>query len=647
MMADTLADTLGIQAMSTFRLLMVLAISWGMLSSALAQEQFELTVPGRPELTSRATIHGAKLIVTDATGSSYTYDRHAAFDTADGELIGYRSLTAGTSLRWPVVGAGGMWIGDLAGTAWKRSQQTVNRVVGPVGVGLPGVPAIHGPGGVACLAGTAGSWAAHVGSDGKLCCFYGGAGKWKHRELPLTAPLIPGAPLALYSTSGTLPGLLTISPAGRMISIVDGMKVTPLVGTVTFPPGAHIEYLMIGPRGHAFSIDIQGRLWDIDIDTHTAQMVEPAVGAFPPGAPLAVLMDGTIPVVTAVNNASVMVAYGRTGSGWTPATVAAGFTPGTHIASTRLVIGTTPSIQVAAVNWAGQLQLWSKSTTGWVVSIIPTVLLSPGSPVEIGSAGFGPLLTAIAADGVWHAWTYDPITGWKDGSIGPGYIMGAPMALLPGEGTLFTVDGLGRLVIASPLATGWGVSFGIPSINYTPQLLSRRIVPNPALPPAQVGLVNSSKDDLIIQIVDQFQPKQPEELKIPAGGQMVKSLARDAGSTIEETYLVPGPLGTLIERTELHPVPPQQRYTLVAWSNKVTYQYIDNRRNRPKGAVPSFDLKTHVSLGVIPVPPGPLLEDGESLDVPMIAQQTNNPGAARYFPHPVSPPVTIETPPAK
>ncbi len=50
---------------------------------------------------------------------------------------------------------------------------------------------------------------------------------------------------------------------------------------------------------------------------------------------------------------------------------------------------------------------------------------------------------------------------------------------------------------------------------------------------------------------------------------------------------------------------------------------------------------------MIPVPPGPLLEGGESLDIPMIAQQTNNPGAARYFPHPVSPPVTIETPPAK
>ena len=630
--------------MTTFRSLLLIAISWGLISPLLAQEQYELVVPGRPELTSRATLEGARLMVTDATGSTYNYDRHVAFDTVDGELIGFRSLTAGTSLRWPVLGAGSMWLGDLGGTMWKRSQQTVNRVGAAPGPGLPGGSPILGPGGVACLTGTGGSWAAHIGSDGRLRCFYGGAGKWKHRELPLTAPLIPGAPLALYSTPGALPGILTVGPSGRMMSVIDGARLTPLVGTVTFPPGAHVEYMVIGPRGHAFSIDVQGRLWDIDVETRTAQMIEPAIGAFPPGAPLAVLMDGTIPVVTAVNNASVMVAYGRTGSGWVPATVGAGFTPGTHIASTRLVIGSTPSIQVAAVNWAGQLQLWSNASTGWVVSVIPTVLLSPGSPVEIGNAVFGPLLTAIAADGVWHTWTFDPVTGWKDVSIGPGYTMGAPMALLPGDGTLFTVDGMGRLVIASPLSTGWGVSFGLPSISYTPQLLSRRVVPNQALSPAEVGLVNSSNDDLIIQIVDQFQPRQPEELKIPARGQAVRSLARDAGSTIEETYLVPGPLGTLIERTERHPVPPQQRYTLVAWSDKVTYQYIDNRRNRPQGAVPSFDLKTHVSLGVIPVPPGPLLREGESLDIPTIAKQTNNPGAARYFPQPVSPPLTIEIP---
>ncbi len=72
----------------------------------------------------------------------------------------------------------------------------------------------------------------------------------------------------------------------------------------------------------------------------------------------------------------------------------------------------------------------------------------------------------------------------------------------------------------------------------------------------------------------------------------------------------PGPLGTLVEQVERFPIPPQPRYTIVAWSNKVTYQYIDRRKEKPKGAVPSFDLKSHVSLGVFPIPPGDLLPEG-------------------------------------
>lgn len=614
-----------------------------LVTSLSAQEQYELMVPGRPDLTSRAVVQGNRLSITDASGSTYNYDRHPKFDTPDGTLIGYQSLTAGTSLRWPVAGTGHMWLGDLAGTAWNKSQQAVNRL-GPVGApGLPSVP-IRGPGGVACLPGTANSWVANVGSDGKLHCYQGAAGVWGYRNSLLTTALVPNGPLALYRTTGAWPGILTIGPAGQMMSITDGSFVTPMVGSVRFPPGAHIEYLQIGPRGHAFSVDVQGRLWDVDIETRTAQMIEPAVGAFPPGSPLTVFVDGVIPVVVAVNHASVMVAYNRMGSGWIPATVGAGFIPGTHIASARLIIGTSPSLQVAAVNWAGQLQLWSKASSGWVMSTIPTVLLTPGSPVEIGHGGFGPLLTAIAVDGVWHAWTYDPGTGWRDVSIGPGYTMGAPLAMLPGDGTLFTVDGLGRLVIATPRAMGWGISMAMPSLSYSPQLVSRRVAPNPELPSAQVSLVNSSPDELIVQIVDQFQPRQPEEIKIPARGQVVRSLARDAGATLEETWLIPGPSGTLVQRTDRHPVAPQQRYTLVAWSNKVTYQYVDSRRTRPQGTLPSFDIKTHVSLGVIPVPPGSLLREGDTIDIPTIAKSINNPGAARYYPQPVSPPATIERP---
>ena len=612
--------------------------------AATAEEFYELTVPSRPDLSSQAQLDGARLTVKDSTGMTFVYDRHPVFDTTDGELLGFRSLTAGASLRWPVLGAGNMWIGNLSGTTWKKSLQTVTRLGG--GPALPGGPPVYGPGGIACLPGTGGhAWVAHVESDGTLCSFYGRAGAWKHRDLPLTTVLIPGAPLAMYDTSGAWPGILTVGPAGRMLSIVDGSIVQPVSTSVLFPPGTHVEYLRIGTHGHAFAIDTQGRLWDMDVVTHAGIMVEPAVGAFPPGAPLAVLMDGAVPVVTAVNNASVMVAYGHTALGWVPATVGAGFTPGTHIAVATLTTSPTPQLHVAAVNWAGQLQLWSKVGPFWNLTTIPTVLLAPGSPVEIGQAYFGPLLSAIGADGVWHAWSYGLPGGWRDESVGPGYALGAPMAILPSLGTLFTIDSMGRLMVAYFDARGWNVAYAMAEVDYTPQLVSRRVVPNPALPPAQVAFVNSSEDDLILQIVDQFQPRQPEEIQIPRHGEVIRSLARDSGSTLHEVSLAPGPLGTLIEHTESYPIPPQQRYTLVAWSDKVTYRYIDSRKSQPPGATPSFDLKTHVSLGVIPVPPGPLLQEGETLDIPRIAQQTNNPGAARFFPHPTAPPVTLEVAP--
>ncbi len=624
-------------------LLLTVIFLWICIRSTFAEEFFELTVPSRPDLSSQAQLSGARLTVKDATGSMFVYDRHPGFDSADGELLGFRSAAAGAALRWPVLGAGSMWMGDLSGTMWRKSLQTVHRLGG--GAGLPGAPPVFGPGGIACLPGTSGNaWVAHVESDGTLCSFYGRAGRWKHRDLPLKSPLIPGAPLAMYDTSGVWPAILTIGPTGRLLSIVDGSVVQSVSTSVLFPPGADVKHLTIGPQGHAFAIDTQGRLWDINVETHTGIMVEPAVGAFPAGAPLAVLMDGTIPIVTAVNSASVMVAYRRLAGGWVPTTVGAGFTPGTHIAAATLVTGPTPQPYFVAVNWAGQLQLWGKVGLVWNVTTIPTVLLAPGSPVEIGHSYFGPLLSAIGADGVWHAWSYGLPGGWRDELIGPGYALGAPMAILPDMGTLFTVDSRGRLMVAYFDARGWNVAYALPEVDYTPQLVSRQVVPNPGLAPAQVTFVNSSEDDLILQIVDQFQPRQPEEIKIPQKGQVVRSLARDSGSTLQEVYLAPGPLGTLIEQTESYPIPPQQRYTLVAWSDKVTYRYIDNRQSKPQGATPSFDLKTHVSLGVIPIPPGPLLQAGEKFDIPSLARQINNPGAARFFPHPVSPPVTIEVP---
>jgi hypothetical protein len=115
-------------------------------------------------------------------------------------------------------------------------------------------------------------------------------------------------------------------------------------------------------------------------------------------------------------------------------------------------------------------------------------------------------------------------------------------------------------------------------------------------------------------------------------------LERDAGAVLEEVYLAPGPAGTLIERTETLPLPPRPRYSLVAWSDKVTYQYIDRRKNKPKGAPADFDRRSQVSLTVISVPPGDLLEEGDQFDILRLAKELKNPGAVRWFPKPQSTP---------
>jgi hypothetical protein len=114
---------------------------------------------------------------------------------------------------------------------------------------------------------------------------------------------------------------------------------------------------------------------------------------------------------------------------------------------------------------------------------------------------------------------------------------------------------------------------------------------------------------------------------------------------LEERYLVPGPVGTLIEEVHSYPIPPQQRYDVVAWSNRVQYRYIDRKKNKPPGALANFDVKRHASLGVIPIPPGELLRNAEVINVQDAAQALRNPGAAVWYPRPQARDEVIQTSP--
>ena len=81
-----------------------------------------------------------------------------------------------------------------------------------------------------------------------------------------------------------------------------------------------------------------------------------------------------------------------------------------------------------------------------------------------------------------------------------------------------------------------------------------------------------------------------------------------------------------MQQARQFPLPPQKFYDIMVYTNRVTYQYIDRRKN--KGPLPDFNESSLVSLGAFPLPPGPDLANGTRLDVYGIATATRNPGAA-------------------
>ena len=77
------------------------------------------------------------------------------------------------------------------------------------------------------------------------------------------------------------------------------------------------------------------------------------------------------------------------------------------------------------------------------------------------------------------------------------------------------------------------------------------------------------------------------------------------------------------------------------WSDKETYKVLpfkDARKGAPKSVTEGFSRRTQVSLGVIPVAPGELLQDGEQMDLVQLAKRLKNPGAVVHFPKPLSQP---------
>ncbi len=178
--------------------------------------------------------------------------------------------------------------------------------------------------------------------------------------------------------------------------------------------------------------------------------------------------------------------------------------------------------------------------------------------------------------------------------------------------------------------TQWWVPLPAPTLlNYEPfwRTVSQEVHPNAALPPAQVDLVNSHRNALLVLLADQRAGGQTQQLRIEAGKSIGVTLDRDAGSTIVETYEIRSPSGVWERQQFTTAIPPRVIYDLSVYEEFLQSIAIDRTGKSPN---PIEDVNyMPKSVGWIQIPPGAATPRISSLDVMSQARAANNPGAVR------------------
>lgn len=493
--------------------------------------------------------------------------------------------------------------------------------------------------------------AAYVDHQGNLVFFNETAGAWKKSSHPFSHQLLPGTPLKLISRPGMLfPGVVAVLPGqkhkgnalGTLCLLQADLPPVNLCPGVTFVTTTSPDIVTHGNREYVVAVDSSGNLREIDLLDFSVRSVTSSApnlpGMFLPGSPVSLWSAGGALHAFLVDRDGGLLHFHRAGPVWAKPyeTLDHGYLPGSHVAVFGQGALTNP-IEIAICDGTGELRHWSHAKSMWHVETIATGLV-PGGPIDAGWTAQGPMISAVTPGYGLQVWRYETPAGWAVTPIGTGYLPASPISFLPQAGEILAFDAAGRLTCAHWNGQLWNVHRILPMLDFTPQLVSSQVVPGASLAPVEVTLVNTGSDPLLIQIADEFRPRPPKEIRIPANSEIQVTFERDPGAWLEEVFLAPGPAGTLIERTERQPIPPRQRYSLVAWSDRVTFQYIDRRKNKPKGAPPNVEKRSHVSLGVIPVLEGDLLEPGDRIDILAAVQETRNPGAVRWFPKPQTQP---------
>lgn len=167
----------------------------------------------------------------------------------------------------------------------------------------------------------------------------------------------------------------------------------------------------------------------------------------------------------------------------------------------------------------------------------------------------------------------------------------------------------------------------LPSFEPFWRSVNSQIIPQPALPPAQLELVNSHKYALVLLLGDSRYPNDVQQIRLEPGSSQVLEIERDAGATIVETVEIRSPSGVWDRQEFVTEIPPQTFYDLSVYEEHLQSIAIDATGKSPN---PIEDVNyVPKSVGWLPLPGGQGLPDYAQLDVYSRALAAKNPGAVR------------------
>jgi hypothetical protein len=232
---------------------------------------------------------------------------------------------------------------------------------------------------------------------------------------------------------------------------------------------------------------------------------------------------------------------------------------------------------------------------------------------------------ASTVDQLWRMQTYPgaPGTFLLESLMYPGYCA-----------TLFDNSIFLQPINFLPTQQWW---FDRPSTLALPPVLrntSQQVIPNQPLPPAQVTLVNQSRDNVIALVAELRNPSAAQEIQIPGGASKVIELQRDSGATVVETFELSSS-GVWDQQQRTYQIPPVPLYDISIYEVFLQSIAIDRTGTSPN---PIEDINYQPrSIGIFPIPAGAELPEVATIDVMQTAERSKNPGGVRPLPSKLKP----------